>query len=93
MPFMTENIYQSLQTRNSAARDTRSVHFLRFPAVKEDYIDTDIERQVKQMQAVIDLARNVREWNNFFFMVCMTISSTIVRDYLLQMLLLVCRPR
>ena len=61
MPFMTENIYQSLQTRNSAAGDTRSVHFLRFPAVKEDYFDTDIERQVKRMQAVIDLARNVRE--------------------------------
>lgn len=66
-PFMTENIYQSLREfipQDLAAGDTRSVHFLRFPDVKEEYFDVDIERQVQRMQAVIDLARNVRERNN-----------------------------
>ncbi|KDR75176.1 hypothetical protein GALMADRAFT_249129 [Galerina marginata CBS 339.88] len=66
-PFITENLYQSLRTfipENTAARDTRSVHFLSFPEVKEEYFDSDIERQVQRMQAVIDLTRNVREKNN-----------------------------
>jgi len=66
-PFMTENLYQSLREfipEDPAAGDTRSVHFLRFPEVKEEYFDVDIERQVQRMQAVIDLARNIRERNN-----------------------------
>ncbi|PPQ89726.1 hypothetical protein CVT25_014127 [Psilocybe cyanescens] len=66
-PFMTENLYQSLRNfipEDPAAGDTRSVHFLSFPEVKEEYFDADIERQVQRMQAVIDLTRNVRERNN-----------------------------
>jgi len=72
-PFMTENIYQSLREfipKDLAAGDTRSVHFLRFPEVKEEYFDVDIERQVQRMQAVIDLARNIRERNNLSLKVC-----------------------
>ncbi|KAF9568003.1 hypothetical protein CPC08DRAFT_813816 [Agrocybe pediades] len=66
-PFITENLYQSLRTfipEDPAAGDTRSVHFLSFPEVKEEYFDAEIERKVQRMQAVIDLGRNVRERNN-----------------------------
>lgn len=64
---MTENIYQSLRQfipEDPSAGDTRSIHFLSFPEVKEEYFDVDIERQVQRMQAVIDLSRNMREKNN-----------------------------
>ena len=64
---MTENLYQSLRQfipEDPAAGDTRSVHFLSFPDVKEEYFDADIERQVQRMQAVIELTRNIRERNN-----------------------------
>ncbi|KAF8236536.1 hypothetical protein L208DRAFT_1357299 [Tricholoma matsutake] len=63
-PFMTENLYQSLRRfipEDPAAGDTRSVHFLSFPEVKEVYFDADIERQVQRMQAVIELTRNIRD--------------------------------
>ena len=70
---MTENLYQSLREfipEDPATGDTRSVHFLLFPEVKEEYFDVDIERQVQRMQAVIDLARNIRERNNLSLKVC-----------------------
>lgn len=41
--------------------DTRSVHFLLFPEVKEEYFDEVVERQVKRMQTVIELTRTIRE--------------------------------
>ncbi|KAF7361757.1 hypothetical protein MVEN_00519900 [Mycena venus] len=66
-PFMTENLYQTLKTfipEDSSAGDVRSVHFLSFPQVKEEYFDVDIERQVLRMQTVIELTRNIRETNN-----------------------------
>lgn len=64
---MTENIYQSLKNyipEDPNAGDTRSVHFLMFPEVKEVYFDADIERKMKRMQTVIELTRNVREKHN-----------------------------
>ena len=64
---MTENIYQSLKNyipEDPNAGDTRSLHFLMFPEVKEEYFNADIERKVKRMQTVIELARNVRDKNN-----------------------------
>ena len=70
---MTENLYQSLREfipEDPAAGDTRSVHFLLFPKVKEEYFDVDIERKVRRMQAVIDLTRNIRERNNLSLKVC-----------------------
>ncbi|KZT42443.1 hypothetical protein SISSUDRAFT_980077 [Sistotremastrum suecicum HHB10207 ss-3] len=64
-PFLTENLYQSLRqfipSSVTPNEDTRSIHFLRFPDVKEEYFDAVIERQVKRMQTVIDLTRAVRE--------------------------------
>ena len=64
---MTENIYQSLREfipEDPKAGDTRSVHFLLFPEVKEEYFDEVIERQVKRMQTVIELTRFLRERHN-----------------------------
>lgn len=64
---MTENLYQTLRKyipEDPAAGDTRSVHFLLFPEVKEEYFDETIERQVQRMQTVIELTRNIREKNN-----------------------------
>ena len=64
---MTENIYQALRPfipEDPSLPDTRSVHFLSFPEVKEEYFDSDIERQVKRMQSVIELTRYLREKNN-----------------------------
>lgn len=72
-PFITENLYQGLKQfipEDSAAGDTRSVHFLPFPEVKEEYFDAIIERQVKRMQTVIELTRNVRERHNISLKVC-----------------------
>ncbi|TFY83550.1 hypothetical protein EWM64_g468 [Hericium alpestre] len=63
-PFLTENIYQTLKTfipEDPKAGETRSVHFLMFPEVKQEYFDTVIERQVKRMQIIIELTRNLRE--------------------------------
>ncbi|KAL5480899.1 ILS1_2 [Sanghuangporus weigelae] len=66
-PFITENIYQTLRNyiqNEDGSKDTRSVHFLRLPDAKQEYYDPDIERQVKGMQTVIELARNIRERHN-----------------------------
>ena len=66
-PFLTENIYQSLREfipEDPNAGDTRSIHFLMFPEVKEEYFDEVIERQVKRMQTVIELTRVLRERHN-----------------------------
>lgn len=66
-PFLTENIYQGLRQffpksiPKELGHDLRSVHFLRFPTVRQDYFDVVIERRVKRMQAVINLGRLVRE--------------------------------
>jgi len=66
-PFLTENLYQSLRPfipEDPKAGDTRSIHFLSFPEVKDEYFDEDIERQVKRMQTVIELTRTIRERHN-----------------------------
>ncbi|KAG9018566.1 isoleucine--tRNA ligase [Tulasnella sp. 427] len=64
-PFITESIYQGLRRFIPEGAlgndDPRSVHFLGFPEVKSEYLDSDIERQVKRMQSVIELTRQLRE--------------------------------
>ena len=60
-------MYQTLRhfvPEDPKAGDVRSIHFLSFPEVKEEYFDEDIERQVKRMQSVIELTRNIRERHN-----------------------------
>ncbi|CAG8601089.1 3576_t:CDS:10, partial [Paraglomus occultum] len=63
-PFLTENMYQTLKTflpPQDPNIDVRSIHFLSFPEVREEYFDPEIERQVSRMQAVIELGRFIRE--------------------------------
>ncbi|PWN22588.1 hypothetical protein BCV69DRAFT_281573 [Microstroma glucosiphilum] len=66
-PFFTENLYQGLQTfippNSEAKQDTRSIHFLPFPDVKQEYLDPVIQRQFAALQTIIELTRNVREKN------------------------------
>lgn len=70
---MTENLYQTLREyipEDPSVPDPRSVHFLSFPEVKEEYFDAEIERQVQRMKAVIELTRNIRERHNLSLKVC-----------------------
>lgn len=66
-PFLAENIYQSLRLYFKDPQglgfgdDTRSVHFIPFPVVRQEYFDPVIERQVKRMQTVIELSRVIRD--------------------------------
>ena len=47
--------------KNLQGEDSRSVHFLSFPDVREELFNVDIERRVGRMQRVIELARVSRE--------------------------------
>ncbi|KAI8069294.1 isoleucyl-tRNA synthetase [Gongronella butleri] len=63
-PYLTENMYQSLKKfmpKDASVKDDRSIHFLDFPTVREEYFDPEIERSVGRMQAVIELGRTIRE--------------------------------
>lgn len=66
-PFLSDNIYLRLkeyipeQTLSQYTKDSRSVHFLSYPVVNEEFFDEDVERTMKRMQAVIELGRNIRE--------------------------------
>jgi len=70
-PFITENLYQGLRkfmppssSADPNAEDRRSVHFLLFPSVKEEYLDPVIQRRFSALQSVIELGRALREKNN-----------------------------
>lgn len=66
-PFITDNIYLRLLPhipKNLHAEDDRSVHFLPFPEVRDELFDEVVERQVKRMQAVIELGRICRDRAN-----------------------------
>ncbi|CAG8657260.1 6647_t:CDS:10, partial [Funneliformis mosseae] len=66
-PFLTEYMYQSLRKylpSSNSTEDLRSVHFLSFPEVREEYFDLEIERCVSRMQSVIELGRYIREKKN-----------------------------
>ena len=63
-PFITDNIYQRLLPHIPEAlrdQDSRSVHFLPFPEVREELFDESVERQVDRMKRVIELGRVSRE--------------------------------
>ena len=66
MPFLTDHIYglikQYLPDEILATfPDSRSVHFLQIPAVREALFDDDIQRRVSAMQKVIELGRKARD--------------------------------
>lgn len=57
-------MYQTLKKfvpKDESVVDDRSIHFLDFPTVREEYFDPEIERSVARMQAVIELGRTIRE--------------------------------
>lgn len=63
-PFLTETIYLRLLPHipeNLRGADSRSVHFLPFPDVRQELFDEEVERRVGRMQRVIELARVSRE--------------------------------
>jgi isoleucyl-tRNA synthetase len=63
-PFIADNIYQRLLPHipeELRGEDSRSVHFLPFPDVREELFDAEVERRVGRMQRVIELARVSRE--------------------------------
>ncbi|CZS97383.1 isoleucyl-tRNA synthetase [Rhynchosporium agropyri] len=63
-PFITDTIYQRLLPhipKDLQGEDSRSVHFLPFPDVREELFNVEIERRVGRMQRVIELARVSRE--------------------------------
>lgn len=63
-PFITDTIYLRLLPHiplSIRGEDSRSVHFLPFPDVREELFDSEIERRVGRMQRVIELARVSRE--------------------------------
>lgn len=67
-PFLTENIYQGLRVFLPAPaaddkQDYRSVHFISFPEIREEYLDPVIQRRFAALQSVIELTRTVRERN------------------------------
>ncbi|KAK5635254.1 hypothetical protein RRF57_010966 [Xylaria bambusicola] len=63
-PFLTETIYSKLLPhipKDLQGEDSRSVHFLPYPTVRQELFDPEIERRVSRMQRVIELARVSRE--------------------------------
>lgn len=63
-PFLTDTIYLRLLPHipeSIRGEDSRSVHFLSFPEVREELFDEVVERRVSRMQKVIDLCRTSRE--------------------------------
>jgi isoleucyl-tRNA synthetase len=60
---MYQGLKKFIPAEEFTAVDDRSIHFLDFPTPREEYFDTEIERAVGRMQAVIDLGRNIRERN------------------------------
>lgn len=71
-PYLADSIYQKIRpyfkvvdlekfSVNPKIKDIRSVHFLAYPTVREELLDTAIELAVSRMQKVIELGRNIRE--------------------------------
>nr|CAG8515218.1 3756_t:CDS:10 [Entrophospora candida] len=66
-PFLTEYMYQNLKIflpETDLNNDNRSIHFLTFPEVRNEYFDSEIERSMSRMQTVIELGRIIREKKN-----------------------------
>jgi len=62
-PFLTELMYQNLKNIISANEKNvaESVHFMLHSPVQEEIIDEDVERQVSNMQTVIEVGRVLRD--------------------------------
>ncbi|KAI9501839.1 isoleucyl-tRNA synthetase [Coemansia spiralis] len=63
-PFIAESMYQTLKEylpKNYFEGDSRSLHFVPFPEVRQEYFNKDIERAMSRMQTVIELGRVIRD--------------------------------
>ncbi|KAM4722099.1 isoleucine--tRNA ligase, cytoplasmic [Rhinophrynus dorsalis] len=64
-PFITEMMYQRLRLlidlTSMQDKDTKSIHYLMLPPVRENLIDKRIESAVSRMQSVIELGRVIRD--------------------------------
>lgn len=64
IPFLTDTIYLRLLPyipEKLREEDARSVHFLKYPEVRKELYNPEIERRVGRMKNIIDLARVSRE--------------------------------
>lgn len=64
IPFLTDTIYLKLLPfipEKLREEDSRSVHFLKYPEVRKELYNPEIERRVGRMKNIIDLARVSRE--------------------------------
>jgi len=63
VPFITETLYLNLRKAlpEGDPRKDRSVHFVMMPDPDTAAVRTEVERQVKAMQAVVNLGRTIRE--------------------------------
>ncbi|EMD00801.1 hypothetical protein BAUCODRAFT_29174 [Baudoinia panamericana UAMH 10762] len=65
IPFLSDGIFQRLAPHLPSSmresKDCRSVHFQRFPTVREELFDPVVERRVGRMQKVIELGRLCRD--------------------------------
>lgn len=64
MPFLTDTIYLKLLPHipeKLREDDARSVHFLKYPEVRKELYNPEIERKLGRMKSVIELARVSRE--------------------------------
>lgn len=64
IPFLTDTIYLKLLPHipeKLRGEDSRSVHFLKYPEVRTELYNPEIERKIGRMKSVIDLARVSRE--------------------------------
>ena len=63
IPFMTESMYQNL-VRNLDKSAPESVHLCDFPAVREEWIDKELERNMESVLDVVVLGRACRNTAN-----------------------------
>ncbi|KAK1058896.1 isoleucine--tRNA ligase [Friedmanniomyces endolithicus] len=65
VPFLSDNIFQRLTphlaSTHTSNSDFRSVHFQRFPTIREELFDPVVERRVSRMQKVIEVGRVCRD--------------------------------
>ncbi|MCQ2080840.1 MAG: isoleucine--tRNA ligase [Lachnospiraceae bacterium] len=63
IPFMTEEIYQNLVCTNDK-NAPESIHLCEFPAVKEEWIDKELEANMDEVLSVVVLGRAARNASN-----------------------------
>ena len=59
VPFITENIYQNM-VRTVDADAPESIHLCAFPEVNEDWIDTELEKNMAEVLDIVVLGRAAR---------------------------------